>query len=174
MFKKLILLSILSISLQVYAGDVLTLTNGKSFEGKVVKIKKNELWFQVDSTVYYIPASDVGFVHFVNPNHSILKRFERLDNVDNTMKGKLDAELYHGKTGLHIALGTLFGPFAVIGAAIANPKPSNGKNTYIMSENKDLFSDPAYLEGYRKRAKGKNVGNTAIGWGIWMLFVLLL
>ena len=70
-------------------------------------------------------------------------------------------------------LGGLFGPFAKVGAAIATPRPMNGKGTVGLSENKDLFDDPLYLKCYAKKARGKNVGNTALGWGAWLIFVLI-
>ena len=44
-------------------------------------------------------------------------------------------------------------------AAIANP---------------EFLKDPEYLRCYRKRAKQKNIGNAAIGWGVVTAFSLLL
>lgn len=78
------------------------------------------------------------------------------------------------KAGHHFVLGLVFGPFAVIGAAISNPTPYKGAKTMMLSKNKEMFSDPVYLQCYKKKALGKNVGNTAIGWGVWALFILII
>jgi len=86
----------------------------------------------------------------------------------------LDAENFHGKKGGHFVLGVLFGPFAMIGTALANPKPKKGKDTYMFSENKELFDDPMYLSCYRKKAKGQLIGMEALGWGSWLLLLLVL
>ena len=42
---------------------------------------------------------------------------------DKCMKGQADADLYHGKGFSHVGLRFLFGPFAIIGAAVASPSP---------------------------------------------------
>ena len=84
-----------------------------------------------------------------------------------------DADAFHDKCGLHFALGVLFGPFAMIGAAVSTPHPASGVNTATLSDNKDLFSDAEYLNCYKRKARGKNVGNSAVGWGTWLLFLLI-
>jgi len=157
------------------SGDILTLTNNKRFEGKVKKIQNCNVVFKVNGEKYIVPATDIYSIEFENPKDKVYVEYMELqDDPDKCMKGRFDADNYHGKTVGHIALGVLFGPFAIIGAAVADPTPQKGNDTYIMSKNRDLFDDPAYLTCYKKKAKGKNVGNAAIGWGCWILFLLMI
>jgi len=175
--KKLftILLTIL-ISTVIFCGDVVTLNDQKSFEGKVTKIKNCIVTFKASDEKYYIPVTDIFSIQFEDINDKVYTSFMALadDDPDKCMKGQMDADMYHGKTGSHIALGVLFGPFAIIGAAVSSPTPQNGQSTYMMSKNKEFFSDPIYLSCYQKKARAKNVGNTAVGWGCWILLLLLL
>lgn len=97
----------------------------------------------------------------------------QLNGIDKCMLGTTDAKNYHGKVAGHVILGVLFGPFAALGAAIANPTPQKGAKTAYMSKNQDLFNDPAYVNCYKRKAKGKNVGNAFLGWGIWVGLVLI-
>ena len=85
---------------------------------------------------------------------------------------KLAGRQYSKKVG-HFFLGVLFGPFAMIGTALANPTPEKGKLTYMLSKNKDQFSDPQYLSCYKKKAKGQLIGMEASGWGAWIVLVLV-
>jgi hypothetical protein len=75
---------------------------------------------------------------------------------------------------MHVALGVLFGPFAVLGAAVSKPTPLKGKDTMALSQNKEMFSDSSYLNCYTKKARGQNVTNSLIGWGAWILFAILI
>lgn len=90
------------------------------------------------------------------------------------LKGRQDADMYHGKGGAHFALGALFGPFAIIGAALANPTPQKGNETLQLSENQDMFDNPEYLQCYKKKAKKKNVGTAALGWLSWIILLLAI
>ena len=172
MNKLLLITSFSLLSFLSFAADVITLNNQMAFSGKVFKIDQCMVKFRSGGEVFIIPADDIYTINFENPNDRVLRRYENLSDPEKCLKGRNDADLYHGKAGAHIALGVLFGPFAIIGAAVADPIPSRGKDTYMMSKNQELFSDPAYLSCYRKTAKGKNVGNTALGWGAWILFLL--
>lgn len=158
-----------------YASDVLTLTNNKSFSGSVVKIKECVVVFKAENGIRYeVPASDIQTLQFENVNNKIYTQYvKNQDNVDNCLKGTADAKSFHGKGGLHFALGVLFGPFAVIGSAVGNPEPLNGARTQEKSKNSSLFEDPTYLECYKRAARGKNVGMALAGWGTWILFLLL-
>ena len=153
--------------------DVLTLMNEMTFMGKVKKISDCKVKFKTDEGTFWIPADDIYSVQFGDPDDKVLEAYQEMDGSEKCLKGAQDAQNFHGKTGGHIVLGALFGPFAMIGAAVASPNPYKGRNTVIMSQNSNLFNDPAYLKCYKKKAKGRNVGNVAIGWGIWMLAVLL-
>lgn len=177
--KKLALISLsFFFAVTTFAGDVLTLNNEMKFEGKIIKIDKNcNVTFKAtDDNKYVIPAADILTIEFENTSDSIYMEYlSRLHNdPDACMKGHMDARNYHGKTGGHIAAGILFGPFAIIVAAASNPTPQKGEDTNTLSQNRELFNDPNYLHCYSKEAKKKNVQNTAIGWGMWILFILLI
>jgi len=178
MKKVTLALSALLITAVTFAkgNDVLTLTNNKSFKGDVVKIKDCNVLFKSESgEKYIIPANDIQTVQFEDVNNKVYTNYLSMTNADNNpcMKGAADGKAFHGKGGLHVALGVLFGPFAVIGAAVGSPDPMSGSRTAQMSKNSDLFSDPTYLECYKKAARGKNVGMAAAGWGMWILLLLL-
>ena len=135
----------------------------------------------VQSMPYWIPGKQNGKavkvqctlpVKFALTAVPVMRDF--ILDKDICFKGAHDADLYHGKTGAHIVLGALFGPFAVIGAAVANPVPHKGKNTYILSSHKDLFSDPSFIKCYKRKAKTKNVINTVIGWGGFIIVFAML
>jgi len=130
------------------------------FEGKVTKIKGCTLTFEADGNKYYVPAADIYSIQFGNTDEKIYTRYMKLadDDPESCMNGRHDASNHHGKTGVHVALGFLFGPFAIIGTAIAKPTPDKGKRTYEMSQNKDQFDDPEYISCYRKKAKGQLIG----------------
>lgn len=161
-------------AIDVKANDILTLKNGMKFAGKVKKIKNCSVIFKVESQKYAIPVDSIYSVEFENPENRVLKKYLELDHAEKCMLGTMDADNFHGKVGFHFVMGVLFGPFAIIGAAVANPSPQNGRDTYMMSQNQKLFSDPIYIKCYRKKAVGKNMGNSAIGWGAWILLVLLM
>jgi len=93
---------------------------------------------------------------------------------DKCMLGTSDADNLHGKEGAHFCYGIALGPFAVIGSAVSTPSPEKGRSTLLMSQNKELFRDPAYRTCYIKKARKKNVGNTAAGWATWVLFLILI
>jgi hypothetical protein len=130
-----------------FAGDILTLNNEKQFEGKVKRIKDCSVIFKVDGQKFEIPASEIFSLQFENKHNKIYTNYLELLKQDPNLclQGRLDAENYHGKKGGHFALGVLFGPFAMIGTALATPTPQNGKRTYMMSKNKDNFNNPEYL-----------------------------
>lgn len=155
--------------------DVLTLTNGMIFSGDVISIKNCKIKFRAENgNKYTIPYTDIRNIVFHDKGDKLYVKYTDSTDADNCLKGRLDADNYHGKGGVHVALGVLFGPFAIIGAAVSTPSPSKGNETLQMSKNKKLFSDPNYLNCYTKKAKEKNVTNTALGWGAWILFILLL
>lgn len=174
--KRIILISIVFIAVNGFANDILTLNNQMVFEGKVTKVMDCDIIFKSNGVKYIVPIQDIYSVNFKKANGRQYKRFAKLgDGSENyCMNGRLDAENYHGKKGGHFFLGFLFGPFAMIGTALANPNPYNGKNTVMMSKNKDQFDNPEYLSCYKKKAKGQLIGMEAIGWGAWILLILVI
>jgi hypothetical protein len=171
--KKILLIAVTMMFVQFVYADVLTLLNGQAFEGKVLKIKECSLVFKCEKEKYFIPADSIFSVEFDNVNDPVYEAYMNLSNNDACLKGMVDAQQFHGKVGAHVLLGFLFGPFAIIGAALANPTPYKGGTTVMLSKNRELFNDPAYLNCYKKKAKGKNAGNAAIGWGMWIALAIV-
>ncbi len=157
------------------AGDILTLAEGPSFEGKIIRIRDCHVTFRAGGEKFRIPAADILSIRFEDPQDKVYTEYLRLSAQDpnRCFRGKTDAALYHGKNGGHFLLGVLFGPIAMVGTALSSPYPEKGRRTVLMSTNKDLFSDPEYLLCYKKKAKGKLIGMEALGWGTWILALVL-
>jgi len=160
----------------IHGSDIVTLSNSQVYEGKVTKIKHCQVTFKSDGGKYIIPASDIFSIEFENKSDKIYSGYlkEMEQNPQTCVDARLDAYQYHGKKTGHIALGFLFGPFAMLGTALSNPTPEKGVLTSKMSENMDLFSDPDYLNCYKKKAKGRLIGAESIGMGISILMILLI
>jgi len=156
--------------------DVLTLVNkfdgtpGKSFEGIIKKIKGCEVVFEAEGEKYFVPASEIYSISFADSTSPILTRYLKMPVDDNCMKGAMDAQMYHSSSG-SFWWGMLFGPFAIIGAALGNPTPGDAA---YMSSNRELFSDPVYLYCYSQAARKKNVQTAALGWGTWVLILAVI
>jgi hypothetical protein len=163
------------VSANAFGGDIVTLTNSLSFEGKVIKIKKCEVVFKAHGDRYVIPGGEIQSIQFEDPQDIVYTEYREkgMADPDACMKGHTDARAFHGKQVGHFILGFLFGPFAMIGTAVSNPTPIRGKDTYALSQNKELFSDPQYLTCYKKAAKGRLIGMEAVGWGAWLMIYLI-
>lgn len=177
MKTKFLLLTLFLVPFIAKGNDTLTLTNQAVFSGKIVKIENCIVTFKFQGDKYDVPAEDILFVKFADPTNKIYTDYLELVSSyqeGTCLKGQLDASNYHGKAGFHVAMGVLFGPFALIGAAVADPTPEKSTKTLMMSENKDLFNNAEYLACYRKKAKSQNVGNAALGWAAWIVLLLAL
>lgn len=171
----LVLGTVSTLANEFEGSDVVILNNQKVFTGEIIRVKGCEVVFKFNEEKFTIPMADIKALDFADVKSREYKRFNAFQSdPESCAKGVNDATAYHGKGGLHFALGALFGPFTVIGAAISNPTPASGANTAALSSNKDLFNDAEYLTCYTKKARGKNVGNSAAGWGAWVLLILLL
>jgi hypothetical protein len=143
MKKQLAILSLFCLAcISSHAGDIITLTNKMVFEGKVTRIKKCEVIFKTSKEKYVIPASEIFSIEFGDLQDQVYLNYIESKEINNCLKGRFDAETFHGKRTGHFFLGVLFGPFALIGTALSNPTPNRGKDTYTLSPNKDLFNDP--------------------------------
>ncbi len=174
----LLLLTVI-FSFSSFASDILTLNNQMVFEGKISKIKDCMVIFKADGKKHIIPASEIFSLQFEDTTSKIYRNYNKIaENTSESkcLKGRFDAENYHGKKGVHIALGFLFGPFAMVGTALAaNPTPYNGSDTLLMaSKNKEDFDDIEYLSCYKKKAINQFLGMEAVGWGGWLLLILIL
>jgi hypothetical protein len=175
MKKSLVLLVASFLVTAVFAGDIVTLSNQMTFEGKVTRIRKCEIVFKTDDAKYTIPAEDILSIQFADTEDKVYRNYlkKELAEDNNCLKGTFDAQNFHGKRGGHFILGVLFGPFAILGTALPNPTPYRGKETMMASQNKDIFNDPEYLQCYKKKAKGQLIGMEAAGWGAWIVFALI-
>jgi len=175
MKKTTLTITALLFALITFAGDILTLNNEMVFEGKVTKIKGCSIKFKADGNKYTIPTSEIFSIQFEDTEDKVYKKYLEIPdgNQSKCMSGKLDAKHYHGKKGTHVALGFLFGPFAMIGTLIADPTPDKGKRTYMMSKNKDEFDDLEYISCYKKKAKGQLIAMEAIGLGAAILLLAI-
>tara|TARA_Y100001978_G_C23664015_1_gene420181 strand:- start:426 stop:1016 length:591 start_codon:yes stop_codon:yes gene_type:complete len=176
MMKKIILtLSAMIFIFAALAADIVTLNNKMVFSGEVTKIKNCQVFFKSEGNKYIIPASEIFSIQFEDIKNKVYTSYMNLPDGENKcLNGQMDAENFHGKKGGHFALGFLFGPFAMIGTLLASPTPDKGKRTYMMSKNKEQFTDYEYISCYEKKAKGELIGMEAAGWGSWLLLVLLL
>jgi hypothetical protein len=176
--KNATLLTILGIlfSFASFAGDILTLNNEMVFEGKITKIKGCSIVFVANHAQFVIPATEIYSIQFEDTEDKVYRKYMEMreSSMDNCFAGRLDAQLYHGKKGGHFVLGVLFGPFAMIGTALANPTPDKSRKNTERSKNKDLFGDPEYIQCYKKKAKGQLIGAEALGWGSYLLLALFL
>jgi hypothetical protein len=168
MYRKSLLIVAILFATYALSADVLILKNQKKFEGKILQINDVDVLFKLDGNKYEIPTSAIHSIALENGTNLVYEEILNTADEDsiNCMCGKMDAKKYHGKKVQHIVLGMAFAHFAMIGTAIASPNPYSGVRTAIMSENKELFSDPTYLECYKKKARRQLIGMEAIGAGV--------
>jgi hypothetical protein len=176
--RKIVPVMILMVfSLFSFAEDILILKDGESFKGKVTRIKKCHVHFKTEIGTFLVPIYDIDAVQLDNPRKRILRKYKLMLNPPRSEECKLgeqDAYMYHGKRGGHFVLGFLFGPFAIVGTVLATPTPGKGVRTIYMSENRDLFTDPHYLNCYESKARNRLLTMEAIGWGAAIVLILLL
>jgi len=157
------------------ADDVLTLANGMSFQGEVKRIKDCYIVFKANREKYVIPSDSIYSIAFHEPdNNKVYQDYVNNAATNKCLTGQLDAEQFHGKKAAHFFYGLLFGPVALLVTALSEPTPYSGKNTALLSSNKELFTDYEYLECYKKKARGKLLTMEAIGWGSIILLSILL
>lgn len=202
MRRILIIITIISISIvAANSQDVIYKTDGTEIQSKIIELTvetiKYKSYDQPNGPIRNILLSEVFMIIYENGNREVFKKDievikedeniqlgcqnneyfkkeDELSTMDKCAKGQNDADMFHGKKGSHVVLGILFGGFAVLGAAVTNPTPEKGINTQIMSENKELFNDPSYRSCYIRQARKNNTNGALIGWGSWVLFLLLL
>lgn len=146
------------------------------FHGEIKKVKKCFVHFKAtDGNTYKIPGDQIYAYRVEDPVSDLndIMASVVMDNTENCSKGMADAQMHHKKALGNYAGGFLLGIFWVIGAAVASPTPMKGKNTMALSENSELFTDPYYLDCYKKKAKTTNVLAAVGGWATWIAVVLL-
>jgi len=177
--KVVLFISIVAfgINFSLLAKDLITLNNSQKFEGKVVKLKDCSLIFKSNGAKFEIPAESIFSIEFDDLNNKLYKAYlyESMSNYNLCFQAQIDAKNFHGKKESHFILGLLFGPFAIIGTALANPTPYNSSNMIMMGDGRDdpKFSDPVYLDCYKKKAKSGLIGVEGLGWLSWILILLV-
>ena len=155
--------------------DVIRLKNNGQLAGNIIKQKRNKLFLQIDTITYKIPKKDI---HEVIYGYNAIPKdlVDQLSTEDKIkcMKAIKDAQTFHGKNGLHMLLGALTGPVSIIATALANPTPPKGNRTYLLSQNKELFNDPVYLNVYKRTAKKKLITQEVTGMLICVMTVLAI
>ncbi len=171
MKKQFILILITLLALGAAGSDAIVLVNQKAFKGRIKKVTPCHILFKTNGMTYNIPAGDIHSLYFGDPAGKAARQFQDVgEQWKKCAEGQFDARVYHGKRFGHGVLGFFFGPFAMIGTALANPTPARGAQTLQLSKNHDLFSDPEYLSCYTRKAKGQLIGAEALG----MLAVVVL
>lgn len=177
-------------SLGAIAQDILVKKDGESVECKVLKVDSLNVYVvfhwsghevktsldknEVQEIKYGASLDNTNKDEIETTDSVIASKETTIYSVENGLKGKMDARLFHGRVVGNVISGFLFGAFGVIGAALSNPKPTHSIKTIRMSKNKDIFNNASYLKGYKKKARGMNVVNSAIGWTIWIALVVLV
>lgn len=174
--KTILLLLGCMLCFPLLAGDILTLQNQMSFEGKVLKIKGCDVFFKCEGKKYLVPAEDIFVIEFENTADPVYSSYMASDSLalERCLQGRYDAEMFHGKKGGHFILGFLFGPLAMIGTACANPTPTKAQFFDLLQMEKRKLSSPNYLHCYKQKARRKLVGMEAAGWfaGVGLYFGL--
>jgi hypothetical protein len=159
----------------LHAGDVLTLTNQKKFEGQVMKIDAYSVEFKADRNIYQIPIAYIEAIEFSDLNNPSLISFLKDSlQVENCLKGQKDGKKLFFKLPGFLILGMFGGPFPLIFIKFSNPSPKNEPIISDGSENKELFDDPAYLDCYQKQVKKQNMIAVGVGWAISTAFLVNL
>jgi hypothetical protein len=159
----------------LHAGDVLTLTNQKKFEGKITKINPSSVEFKVARNSYEIPFAEIEAIELSNANNPII--ITPVDDsltIENCMKGQKDAKKLFYKLPGYVFLGMFGGPFPLIFIKFSKPIPQKEPFVTARSENKVLFDDPAYLNCYQKQVKKQNMIAVGVGWAISTAFLVNL
>jgi hypothetical protein len=173
MNRILVLIVVFSFATCAFAADVIRLNSQKLFDGKILKINDADVVFKMEGKKYVISTSAIYSIDLENGTHLVYSANLNTADEDSTncLCGEMDAKKLHGKKPQHIVLGMLLGPLAMIGTTIASPNPYSGERTAALSENKELFSDRAYLGCYEKKARRQLIGMEAIGTGV--MFAML-
>lgn len=173
--KKTIIIIMLMALVPFVNADVLQTKDGKLYHGQLRDVENCSVKFKIKRSNYNIPATDIDFILFDDTTTAIYQKFVDVSqNKDACMKAMYDANYYHGKAFKHWTLGFLFGPLTILGELISNPKPKQGKETAYSSDNRDLFTDPVYLNCYKSQAKSNNLYFAMAGWLTSTLLLLQL
>lgn len=162
-----------------HGNDVVVLKNGITIECSISSINNTIISYQENekSKLSTVSLEEVMFLQIDPKNKSLLrqmrkdfKKIKRGLQVDSCHEGITDANTFHKRAGGNFALGFFFGVFGLIGTAVGNPKMPH---YYPIADTSNL-SDPTYIQCFSRKAKGKNIGNAAIGWGVSIVLSAIL
>ena len=168
---KIIFISVAYLSiLNCNAGDILTLKTEKIFERKVPKIKDYSIVFEAKGKKNIVFSSLIFSIHLKGKNEAVTTRYMNLVLSDSNkyLNASGDAQKYHVKKGGHFVFGVLFHSSEMIGTTFSILKPDIVKHIYIISKNKELFSEPYYLISklLEEKSKKKTFNNGSFRMGL--------
>jgi hypothetical protein len=171
--KNFLLLLFCAFSFNALASDVITLTNGQSFEGTITKVNNCSLNFSIDDNVYTIPASDIVYAEFEKISKRRANKITHmLGNEDNCFAGTTDGAMHGHKAGQFCA-GFFGGLIGFVIVAVVDRTPTKSKNIMLISENREMWNDLTYLTCYQQQSKKEAIKAAGAGFGAWVLLVLL-
>lgn len=171
----------LSVSVNVFAQDVIVLKTGEDIQAKVIEIDHDEIKFKQfdmqDGPTRILKKSDIFMVKYENGTKDVFNdKKESINNlvtpdsnIDYFALGEKDARLYYkgykgAGTGTFIG-GLIGGPIIGLIPAIAtsSSKP-NYKNLNFPKES--LMNNPEYFKAYTQKAKRIKQGKVWMNYGI--------
>jgi len=172
--KIYLLVAILLVGQVAISKDIIHLKNGERIKTHIIQIDSGMLITQKGKTheLRHYSTEDVEII-YLDENNQAMKSLVA-NNIQQSIdikceEGKADATVYHKRGFGNFCLGFLFGPFGVIGTAIGTPRSPD----YTKIPNKENLENANYLNCYKKKAKGKNVGAAFAGWGAIIVLALL-
>jgi hypothetical protein len=172
--KYLTISLFLLLSSILFANDEVQLLNCEIYHGEVLKIDQCKVHFKTVCQTLIIDADSIDYLKFECLDNEIYVNYiNDLTLKEKCLRGHNDAKNLYNYGIPHFILGVLFGPFTVVGTLVATPTPNKSQATMKLSENKELFGDPSYLECYKKEAKSKNLSAALAGWTTWIVIALL-
>ena len=130
-------------------------------------------------TIIAIALSTFSFAN-ITPSNELITNDVTIETVDITqdlsdaglyLQGREDGKEFAKNKGGNFVVGFLTGGIGVlITAATSNQKPSFEAMTF---RGEDVIKNVNYRRGYKKGAKSNAVSNSLIGWGTWVVLLLL-
>ena len=151
---------------QLRANDKLMLKNGRLIPGSVIDVAPSTLIFQSSDKKQEILKLSPEQVDFVT-----IEKVETLYWIQDSLyrKGVSDAIIHHKRFGRNFLAGFFGVQWGFIVVALVNPKLPDPN---VVGQ--DNFNNLSYREGYRKKAKEKNVLNALAGLVFPLILIILI
>ncbi|MBO0358387.1 hypothetical protein J0X19_10560 [Hymenobacter sp. BT186] len=172
----LILCSLLLLTAQAYAQDVILYTNGEERPGKVLGITPDSVTYLTTeagrSDTVRLATSSVFLIRYANGTKELLTKpataptEQPMSKEEAYAQGRLDARKYYRAPGAFwgtysaTVLTGYGGPIVGVAVAASKPRPRN----FVVPDAKRL-QDPNYTAGYQRQAQRKKIGSAAGGFG---------